>query len=274
MATVVQYEHDHFDTELFFSSHWRRVPVLVRGGATEFLGRTWGSADFQAACARARAAGHPVMECVGEVTFVERVSMFDGDLAARAARLSRTFGSPQPWFDGIRTYTASGIGAHFDHSDNFVLQQEGVKEWSLASPRHLDRSDIARRMMGEPIGARPLPETDLLTFVLEPGDLLYLPLFWLHTGVSRGPSLSVSFVCPAVSLYSAVVPLLTRVMKNRAIGNQPVPAFHAGLSGDERRAVAAALRKATRTLLDRVADDELVDAVHDLQLQMLVDFVN
>lgn len=271
MAAAVRYEHDHFDMDLFFASHWRRVPVLVRGGATEFLGRTWGSADFQAAYAKAQAAGHSIMERVGEVTFVERVSMFDEDLAARAARLSRAFGSPQPWFDGIRTYRTSGIGAHFDHSDNFVLQQEGVKEWSLASPRHLDRGDIARRMMGEPVGAHSLPETDRLTFVLEPGDMLYLPLFWLHTGVSRGPSLSVSFVCPAISLYSAVVPLLTQVMKNRAVGNQPVPAFHAGLSGDERRAATEALRKATRTLLDRVAGDELADAVHDLQSQMLVD---
>ena len=73
------------------------------------LGRAGGG--FQAVRVRAQAAGHPVMEHAGEVTFVERVSMFDEDLAARAVRLSCAFGSPQPWFDGIRTYAASGIWA-------------------------------------------------------------------------------------------------------------------------------------------------------------------
>lgn len=270
MGMRPQIMHNCFDPEVFFSTYWRQKPLFVRGGAEGFLGCRWSEADFEVAYAKARSEGHTIKEQIGKVTFIEKVSAFDSDLAARATQFGHTFAVPQVWFDAVRTYSSSGIGAHFDHSDNFVLQQGGVKEWMLAPPRHIGRADIARRMMNVPgIGAHALPEEGNLRFVLEPGDLLYIPLFWLHSGVSRSNSLSLSLVCPAISLYSAVMPFLTRAMKERVIGYQPIQALHAHLSPEDRREAVKVLRQATQALLNSVADDELLKAVQAMQTERL-----
>ncbi|AJE87489.1 VldL [Streptomyces albus] len=267
----MEFERDKFDPEVFFAEHWRKKPLYVQGGAADFLRRSWTPQDFGAALRAAREADHTVLEREGEVAFVEKVSLFDADLAERAEEFGRFFGVPETWFDSVATYSPSGIGDHFDHSDNFVLQQEGVKEWSLASPSHLPKTEIARRMMNLPgVGGYDLPTHDRAEFVLEPGDLLYIPLLWLHSGVSRASSLSLSLVFPAVSLYSAVVPLLGQVLRGRALGHQPLPAFHSGLSDDERRRAVEAVRTATAALIGRMADEEIVDAVHELQKQWLL----
>ncbi|HEX5534493.1 MAG TPA: cupin domain-containing protein [Actinomycetales bacterium] len=263
-------EQQSFDPEVFFSTFWRKRPMYIRGGAAEFLGRTWSDADFATAHRRALASGHPVAEREDEVTFIERVSEFDEDLAARAARFRTMFGLPKIWFDSVRTHSPSGIGAHFDHSDNFVLQQSGVKEWSLAAPSHISKETIVRRMMNYPgVGGHPLPDEDIVHFTVEPGDLLYIPLLWLHSGVSHAESLSISLVCPAVSLNSAVMPFLAQVMQSRGLGHQPIPALHSGLSEDAHAEAVASISRATRALLSRMSDDDLAEAVLEMQSRHL-----
>ncbi|QTE02468.1 JmjC domain-containing protein [Streptomyces cyanogenus] len=270
MTSDLPFEQPSFDFDLFFSAYWRKRPLYVPGGAKELLGRVWTDDDFDAALAGARADGTEVKERPGEVTFIEQVSRFDTGLRDRADRLAGVFGAPQAWFDAIRTYARSGIGAHFDHSDNFVLQQNGTKEWTLASSEHLDRQDVVRRMMNHPgVGAHDLPDGDSVRFTVGPGDLLYIPLLWLHSGVSRGDSLSVSLVCPAVSLQAAVLPLLAQVLRARGVGHQPVPALHTGLSPQQRADATAALARATRAFLERMSDDALADAVLALQHRRL-----
>ncbi|MFB6815400.1 JmjC domain-containing protein [Streptomyces sp. NPDC056347] len=270
MASADPLEQASFDLDLFLSTYWRRQPLFVRGGAKELLRRSWTDADFDAALVRARSE-HAVKERSGEVEFIEQVSRFDENLQRQAAKFSTVFGAPQVWFDSVRTRSASGIGAHFDHSDNFVLQQTGTKEWKLAAPSHVEKRDIVRRMMNLPgAGKHTLPEDDCVQFTVRPGDLLYIPLFWPHSGVSHEESLSLSLVCPAVSLYSAVLPALTKVLRSRGIGYQPIPALHSGLSPQERAAADAALAKATRTLLKGLSDDAVVDAVLAIQTDRLL----
>jgi 50S ribosomal protein L16 3-hydroxylase len=267
---LVPHELDHFDVDVFFSMYWRQRPLFVRGGAPDFLGMRWSAEEFDAARETAVGRGHAIKERDGEVTFIEGVSSFNEDLAERAGGFGRMFGAPKTWFDTVRTYSSSGIGAHFDHSDNFVLQQSGVKDWYLAPPTNIEQGDIARRMMNLPsVGSHQLPDNERLHFVVEPDDLLYIPLFWLHSGVSRAESLSLSLVCPAVSLYSAVAPFLSQVMKTRALGYQPIPAFHAGLSPAEQEQTAEKLRTATRALLDRLGREDLVDAIVAMQEEHL-----
>lgn len=270
-ADLSVHEQAHFDADVFFASYWRQRPLFVRGGAAQLMdGMRWSDEDFDTAKAAAVARGHEIREREGEVAFIEGVSAFNAELAEFAARFSATFGAPKAWFDTIRTYAASGIGAHFDHSDNFVLQQNGVKDWYLASPTNIEQGDIARRMMNLPgVGSHQLPEGERLHFVVEPGDLLYIPLFWLHSGVSRAESLSLSLVCPAVSLYTAVAPFVAQAMKTNALGYQPIPAFHAGLSDAEREAAAAKLRTATQVMLSRLSRQDFVDAIVALQEEHL-----
>lgn len=266
MVSDAQHERETFDFEVFFAEHWRKRPMFVRDGAKELLGHTWTDADFDQARAAARADGETVSERDGEVSFIEAASRYDDRLTELADELAGVFGAPRTWFDAIRTYSSSGIGAHFDHSDNFVLQQSGTKEWRLAPPTHIDQADIVKRMAGVPgVGGHEMPEDDSLHFTVEPGDLLYIPLFWLHSGVSHEASLSLSLVCPAVSLQAAVLPLLARIAKSRAIGYQPVPALHSYLSDEERRTAETTLQAATKVLLRRLGEDRVLDAVHALR---------
>ncbi|MET0136393.1 MAG: cupin domain-containing protein [Kibdelosporangium sp.] len=262
MESTVEFEQSVFDAEVFFRDHWRKKPLYVPGGVRDFLGRTFSAGDFEKALAGARAARHAVQDRDGDVTFIEKVSLFDPDLTERAKGFGERFGMPETWFDSVRTRAPDGIGPHFDHSDNFVLQQEGTKEWSLAAPGNIDRLEIARRMLNMPgVGSHELPPGQSVRFTLEPGDLLYIPLLWLHSGVSRGASLSLSLVCPAISLYSAVVPVLGQIARSRVLGYQPIPAFHAYMSEQERSEAAGTLRAATQNLLSRLSSDEVYAAV-------------
>jgi 50S ribosomal protein L16 3-hydroxylase len=269
MDESAQHVRDSFDQEEFFGEFWRRKPVLVKGGARTLLGLTWNLDDFEAALEAARMAGAPMKDAPGEVTFLEAASSYDEALARLAPDMARTFGSPGAWFDAIRTHRRSGIGPHFDHSDNFVLQQQGRKEWSLASPDNIAPELLARRMLNDPsVGSHELPP-DRLHFVVEAGDLLYIPLMWLHDGVSHAGSLSISLVCPAVSLYGAVMPFLTRTVKARGLGATVIPALHSGLEPDERTAVLDCIRADTAGLLAELASPDLVDEVLRRQLSGL-----
>jgi len=68
-----------------------------------------------------------------------------------------------------------------------------------------------------------------------------------------------------------VTPFLARAIAARALGYQPIPAFHAYLSPEERMAAAETLRHATRALLDRMTDDELLEEVVAMQAEWLAD---
>lgn len=69
----------------------------------------------------------------------------------------------------------AGLVPHVDGEDNFLLQIEGGKSWSLwppdggASPRHVDPDRL-----GPPA----------MTVDLAPGDALYIPVGWVHAAVA------------------------------------------------------------------------------------------
>lgn len=258
--------------ERFFAEYWRRKPLYVKGGAEAFLGRRWTSDDFDAAidAVRTTESRAVVNQRPDDVTFIEQVSAIEDDLAGRVHDLGELFGTPEPWCDTVRTYRPSGIGAHYDHSDNFVLQQEGIKHWQLAPSSYVPRSDYVRRMMGHPgVGHQELPDRDVVDFVLEPGDLMYIPLMWPHSGVSAEQSLSLSVVCPAVTLYSAVIPVVARLLYERATGHQTVEAIPTWLDEEGRAAAADRVRRATHALLDRLTDDALAAEIERGQTRLL-----
>jgi 50S ribosomal protein L16 3-hydroxylase len=255
-------ERTAFDRVEFFAEYWRTKPLYIPGEAARFLGTTWTGADFDQAREAARSRDGIVNEVPGKVTFIKNVSKYDDDLASRAKGFAEIFGAPQAWFDAIRTHAPSGIGPHFDHSDNFVLQQEGIKEWSLASPDHIEPRLIASRMLNQPgVGGHALP-ADRLRFKLVPGDLLYIPLMWLHEGVSHAESSSLSLVCPAVPVYAAVIPCLAQVVRERGLGSEPLIALHSGMSNEQRESAAKSNLEAAAALLHSMADADVAEAGH------------
>ncbi|KTD65223.1 cupin domain-containing protein [Legionella spiritensis] len=75
-----------------------------------------------------------------------------------------------------------GVGPHYDHYDVFLFQAQGRRKWSLTS-RHCNPDnylpDVTLRIMDN-----FLVEEE---FILEEGDMLYLPPHIGHNGVSLSP---------------------------------------------------------------------------------------
>ena len=85
-----------------------------------------------------------------------------------------------------------GVGPHTDRYDVFLLQVHGTRRWRLAPP-----ADYAL------VPGMPLKIIDGYQyeqeFILEPGDMLYLPPMWAHEGVAMGGdcmTASVGFTVP------------------------------------------------------------------------------
>ena len=70
-----------------------------------------------------------------------------------------------------------GVGPHFDSYDVFLLQAHGRREWRIGHQKDLTLQDnVPLKILAD-----FKPEQ---TFVLEPGDMLYLPPRYAHEGVA------------------------------------------------------------------------------------------
>lgn len=70
-----------------------------------------------------------------------------------------------------------GVGPHVDSYDVFLIQMEGRRRWKISSQTDLSlRPDLPLKIL-----ARFKPEQE---WILEPGDLLYLPPHIAHEGVA------------------------------------------------------------------------------------------
>lgn len=125
------------------------------------------------------------------------------DLHRDAARalLDRFGFVPAARLDDLMISWASdggGVGPHVDAYDVFLLQVQGRRRWRIG------RVDDDTYIEGLPLRIlrRFEPEQQWL---LEPGDLLYLPPGWGHDGVAEGECMtcSVGFRAPAAAELSS-----------------------------------------------------------------------
>jgi len=78
-----------------------------------------------------------------------------------------------------------GVGPHFDSYDVFLLQAHGRRRWRIGRQKDLSLvPDMPLKIL-----ANFEPEME---FVLEPGDMLYLPPRWAHDGVAEGECMTYS----------------------------------------------------------------------------------
>jgi 50S ribosomal protein L16 3-hydroxylase len=107
----------------------------------------------------------------------------------RADELLREFRFvPDARLDDLMISYASdggGVGPHFDSYDVFLLQAQGRRRWRIGAQKDLTLVD------GLPLKilANFEPEEE---FVLEPGDMLYLPPHYAHDGVAEGECMTYS----------------------------------------------------------------------------------
>jgi 50S ribosomal protein L16 3-hydroxylase len=115
---------------------------------------------------------------------------------ARADALLRQFRFiPDARLDDLMVSFATdggGVGPHFDSYDVFLLQAQGQRRWRIGPQKDLSLID------GLPLKilSHFTPDQE---FVLEPGDMLYLPPHYAHDGVAIGDcqTYSIGFRAPS-----------------------------------------------------------------------------
>lgn len=206
----------------FLRDYWHKRPLLVRGAFPGYVSPIEPEDLAGLACEegvlarliqhdRARDAWtvrsgpfpEEIFPDLGErdwTLLVQDMDKWDPDIAA----LLPAFGFLPRWRvdDIMVSFAATGgsVGAHVDHYDVFLLQAMGHRRWQI------DASDAMGRGK-PPLAFRDDAEIKLLReftpthdWVLEPGDMLYLPPEVPHHGVAEDPCLTFSLGMRAPSV--------------------------------------------------------------------------
>lgn len=181
----------------FMQTHWQRKPLLVRQAIPGFqplLAR----ADLFALAAREEVESRLVRQGARGWQFrrgpfqrlpalrqrewtllVQGVDLHDDGVNALMQRFRFV---PDARLDDLMISYASdggGVGPHFDSYDVFLLQAQGRRRWRIGRQKDLSlRDDVPLKIL-----ANFVPEQE---FVLEPGDMLYLPPRYAHDGIAEG----------------------------------------------------------------------------------------
>lgn len=188
----------------FLEEYWQKKPLLVRQAVPGFTGVLERDELFDLAC-------DPDVE--------SRWVRHDGDtweVEHGPQRRSRLRGKRTPWtvlvqglnlwvpegdrllhsFDFIPqarlddlmvsyAVDGGGVGPHFDNYDVFLLQGMGKRRWQIGDQK--DHSLVEGAPLRILRDFRPIHD-----WVLEPGDLLYLPPHWAHNGIAVGECMTYS----------------------------------------------------------------------------------
>lgn len=198
--------------ETFLHEYWQKKPLLIRQAIPNFaqglldLSQLWALAGREDAIARLiqQKAGRWYMQH-GPLKSRQRSQLPSSDWTVlvqnvnhflpKADALLRQFNFiPMARLDDLMVSYApagGGIGAHVDSYDVFLLQAMGQKRWQIAS--NFDPTLVADAPLK--ILAHFKPEQE---WILEAGDMLYLPPQYAHYGVAlqEGMTYSIGFRAP------------------------------------------------------------------------------
>ena len=188
----------------------------------------------------------PALKQPGWTLLVQSVDLFDARV--RALRDQFRF-VPDARLDDVMVSYASdggGVGPHFDSYDVFLLQAHGQRRWRIGRQKNLDLQ------VGMPLKilAHFEPEEE---FVLEAGDMLYLPPRYAHDGVALGECMTYSIGFRAPGAGELAQEILQRLAEQACdeVGdalyrdpNQAAQAQCAQIPADLARFAQEALEKA------------------------------
>jgi len=189
----------------FMKRHWQKKPLLIRQAIPGFkplldraaLFELAGTEGVESRLLTQGAKGwrlqqgplprraFPPLKTPGWTTLVQGVDLHDESVH----RLMQQFRFvPDARLDDVMISYASdggGVGPHFDSYDVFLLQAHGQRRWRIGRQKDLSLVD------GLPLKilANFEPEEE---YVLDPGDMLYLPPRWAHDGVAVGECMTYS----------------------------------------------------------------------------------
>lgn len=108
-----------------------------------------------------------------------------------------------------------GVGPHFDSYDVFLLQVHGAREWRIGR--------IAKPELQAGVPLKILTNFRAeQTWVLQPGDMLYLPPRWAHDGVARGECMTCSIGFRAPSRRRIATDVLQRLLDTEPAPDEEV----------------------------------------------------
>jgi 50S ribosomal protein L16 3-hydroxylase len=187
----------------FMRTYWQRKPLLIRQAIPGFKPpldipalKRMARRDDVASRLIWREDGHWQME-QGPFARLPKASEPDWTLLVQsvdlhsdaAAELMHRFRFvPDARLDDVMISIATdggGVGPHFDSYDVFLLQAVGRREWRIGRQRDLSlQPDLPLKIL-----RHFEPEQ---SYVLEPGDMLYLPPQVAHDGVAQGDCMTIS----------------------------------------------------------------------------------
>jgi 50S ribosomal protein L16 3-hydroxylase len=195
----------------FMKRHWQKRPLLVRGAVpglqpllprselfalagrdeveSRLVAQGGGQWRFRRGPFSRRAL--PPLSQPGWTLLVQGVDLHDERAHALMAQFRFL---PQARLDDLMISYATdggGVGPHFDSYDVFLLQSQGRRRWRIGRQKDLSlRPDVPLKILA---GFEAEEE-----YVLEPGDLLYLPPRYAHEGVALGEcqTCSIGFRAP------------------------------------------------------------------------------
>ena len=192
----------------FMRRHWQKKPLLIRQAVAGGLPGIGRAALFELA-SRADVESRlivrdldtpgrwtlrhgplnrralPALARPGWTLLVQGV---DSHLAAAHDLLSRFRFVPEARLDDLMVSYATeggGVGPHVDSYDVFLLQAQGRRRWrigKIAHPRLLP--DVPLKILSNFVADQE--------WLLEPGDMLYLPPNWAHEGTAAGECITCS----------------------------------------------------------------------------------
>lgn len=189
----------------FMRKHWHKKPLLVRHAIPGFeapipraqLFELAGEEGVESRLIQQKKSGWslrhgpfqrralPTMTTREWTLLVQGVDLHN---AAGRALLDQFRFVPEARLDDLMISYATdggGVGPHFDSYDVFLLQAHGKRRWRIGRQRDKTLVD------GMPVKilANFEPEEE---YVLEPGDMLYLPPRWAHDGIAEGECMTYS----------------------------------------------------------------------------------
>jgi 50S ribosomal protein L16 3-hydroxylase len=239
----------------FMRRHWQKKPLLVRAAVPsdplamsrtqlfELAAREGVESRLVVHDARGWRLRHGplprrALPALAQPRWTLLVQGLDLHLDAARDLLERFRFVPDARVDDVMVSYASdggGVGPHLDSYDVFLLQIHGRRRWRIGRPRAaVLQPDLPLKIL-----ANFEPEQEWL---LEPGDMLYLPPRWAHDGVAEGECMTCSIGFHAAARDELAHDLLERLLESGDDGDGVIYAD----AGQDATAAPARLPAALR----------------------------
>ena len=209
----------------FMRRHWQKKPLLVRQALpmsepfvsrTELFALAAGEAvesrlivrDGRDWTLRHGPFARRSLPALARPQWSLLVQGLDLHLARAREMLERFRFVPDARLDDVMVSFATdggGVGAHFDSYDVFLLQIHGSRRWRIGRlPNPQLQGGVPLKILTNFVAEQE--------WLLEPGDMLYLPPRWAHDGIAQGECMTCSIGFRAAGARELARDLLQRAL--------------------------------------------------------------